>query len=350
MCTLHSGGRRSAILIASLLLLLTLTSVDIYHAARANLGWIELNKGLSQSGASAAHLRAARYLFGSVSEASNIKGPAIGQAMAWLAFLDPVTEYSQLPLLDPLFDGARGRVLQVAAMRLVLRQAKVAYAEGLVQQAIAWQRLAADLRMENVQRRKNLAAWLAKKRDDYELAALVEPPDLQHVVRLIVLNRKTGRFTRAMYWADQLQKRFPSDKTLHDLTNPYALSGLAEAYAYFGLFDDAIATEQQALEKHSYGYAHRLMAEYLRQQRRYAEAESHLLAAIAHPENDSLKLQYLHALGDLYVEWGRTVQALDTYCRVLQADPLYAQPRHLVAVLAQISESHVMAFCSQSSP
>lgn len=330
-----------------LLLLMLPGPLNLYRTVRVNLGWIEIARGLVEPGASPEHLRAAQRLLEDGGGGVDA-GVEIPRVLAALALLDPVTEYEKVSEWRPLFRGARGEILGVAANRLALRMADDAETRGLLQQAIAWRRLAAGLGPDTPKTDEDPRDALAKRLKSHEELAQGDPPNWQYMLRAVVLNNEAGDLARARYWLEEIPRQFPdpSYSWLHDPANPYAMSALAEAYAYFGLLDKAIEIEAQALQKNSWGYGHSLMARYLLAQRRYAEAESHLQEALALPEPDSTKAQYWVALGDLYAEMGRIPQAQSAYCRVVSSGPGDSRVLHLVAVSAQIPEDSVPGFCS----
>lgn len=339
------------------LLLLTLLvpgPLNLYRAVRVNLAWTEVTKGLLEPGESLAHLRSAQRLLGD--EDANLgTGAKMAGILAALGTLDPVTEHPDLSRWLPFFEGERGKILGRAAMQLLTRQAEDSESSGLLQQSIAWRRLAGGLSASVNSPRdsrgpRDPRERILKDLSDYEQAAEREPANWQYVLRLIALSNEAGDFARASYLISELPKRFPDPAYawLHDMSNPYALSALSEAYAYVGFLDKAIDLEKQSLRKNEWAYARLLLARYLQAQGQYGESESNFLEGLASPDAGNIRPQILVALGDLYAEWGKILQAQDAYCQALRSGPPDNRVRRLIAVSAHIPEEDVMSFCSAS--
>jgi tetratricopeptide (TPR) repeat protein len=225
--------------------------------------------------------------------------------------------------------------------------------------------LAVELQPGDAEKRKQLAVWLVSERGDigdaitqYEMVIEIEEPVYQDYLRLVALNLKAGRSEQAVYWHDQLRHHFPdtSYAWLHDLQGSYAQLALAEAYAYFGLLDDAIVIGERSLTVNNWDWGHRVVAEFYQMQRRYPEAERHLLAAIQRPTNEAVLTLYRVALGDLYAEQGKTWQAITEYCGVLHNAPVVdatgaqnvwrAEAVSRLAALVGVAESEVPPWCT----
>ncbi len=284
--------------------------------------------------------------------------------LAYLATLDPLANPYH-PDLENRFHSERGELPRKAAIQLVLRRADVARHNGLTQQEEAWRVLVVELQPENIEKRKQLAIWFVTERGDilnaiaqYETALKIQKPTEQDYLRLIALNLKIGHTEQATYWHAQLQQHFPgqSHAWLHDLQGSFAQLALAEAYAYFGWLDDAIAVGERSLAVNDWDWGHRVVARFYQLQGRYAEAERHLLAAIQRPTNKDSVILYRVALGDLYAEEGQVQQAVSEYCRVLRDAPVTdaadaqnvwrANAVSRLAELIGVAESEVSNWCA----
>jgi|GEM_PF-6188795 len=296
--------------------------------------------------------------------AGDASGSSYGLELAYLAILNPrISSYR--------FGGEhwehteRGRLLRQAAIRLALRRADEARHNGLTTQEEAWRVLVVELQPEDIEKRKQLAIWFVAERGDilsaiaqYETALKIQKPTEQDYLRLVALNLKIGLTEQANYWHAQLQQHFPAPSYawLHDLQDSFAQLALAEAYAYFGLLDDAIALGERSLAVNDWDWGHRVVARFYQLQGHYAEAERHLLAAIRKPTNKDIVILYRVALGDLYAEEGQVQQAVTEYCRVLLEAPIIdavgtqnvwrANAASRLAELTGIAESEVFTWCA----
>ena len=256
-------------------------------------------------------------------------GSSYGSELAYLATLDLLTD-SYHPDLENWFHSKRGQLLQQAAIPLALRRADEARRKGQAAEEKAWRIFAVELQPEKAYPRRQLAVWLVSEHGDiaeaisqYEMAIGIEEPTWQDYLRLVALNLKAGRSEQATYWYDKLRQLFPDANRAGQLgmQGSWAQVHIADAYAYFGWLDDAIAIGERSLAIDNWGWGHRVVARFYQLQGRYPEAERHLLAAVELSTSGAYLLEYRVALGELYAEQGKTQQAVTQYCRVLHDSP-----------------------------
>lgn len=359
------------------LLAVAVLSICVVYVARPlvtafchNLGALNLIRGLMSQTVPNSSLRLAQRWFAQAARTDDKQGIRsdsllYGSELAYLATLDPLAN-PYYPNLENWSHSERGLLLKKAAIQLVLRRADEARHEGQAAEEKAWRTLAVELQPGNADQRKQLAVWLVSERGDimdaiahYEKAIEMQEPTYQDYLRLVALNLKAGRSVEATYWHNQLRQHFLADAGygwLHDLQGSFAQLALAEAYAYFGLLDDAISIGERSLAINNYDWGHRVVARFYQRQWRYPEAERHLWAAIEHPTSGAVLVQYWVALADLYAEQGKIQQAMAEYCQVLSNAPLVdaaaAQNAWLaravtrLAELTGVAESEVSNWCA----
>lgn len=191
----------------------------------------------------------------------------------------------------------------------------------------------------------------------YEIVVLLRRPTPTDLIALVALNQKVGDRAKAERWQDEIRRRFPEQYLQNLYSNPFGLDALAYAYSQYGLDDDAISLEGQALVlSPNFPWGNREMAAFQTKAGQYEQAEPHLKLAVAHAESDVNRIQwYLSDLGDLYVKWGKPALAGQVYCQMLSEgarlgiNPDRAGVRPVVtriADLAHIQENGVAGYCS----
>jgi tetratricopeptide (TPR) repeat protein len=245
--------------------------------------------------------------------------------LAELATFEPIGK-SYRPQDAVLPIDHRWPIYQKAAADIAARRAMLAHREGQRELEKAWRILAADLQPDKCELRKQLAVWLASIAGDiesaldrYETALRGQEIGWQDYLRLEVLNLKLGKADKAAYWHEALRRSFPGQEYawLHDPRKPFAQYSLAEAYGYFGLYDEAIALCLKAAAQNDWDWGRRILASLYESANRYEEAEHSLQAAIKIASNPSLDLRYRVELADLHVQMGKIPQAKSEYSQIL---------------------------------
>jgi tetratricopeptide (TPR) repeat protein len=351
-------------------------SICVVFAARLlmsaffhNLGGLKLLHGLMSERIPNSSLASAQPWFAQAARAGDKQGIrsdnlSYGSELAYLATLDPLANPYH-PDLNNWSHSERGQMLRKATIQLVLRRVDEAHHEGRAAEEKAWRMLAVELQPGNADQHRQLAVWLVSERGDiaeaiaqYQVAVEIDEPTYQDYLRLVALNLKVGQLERATYWHDQLRRSFPEEGYLwlHDLQDSYAQLALAEAYAYFGLLDDAISVGERSVAMNNWDWGHRVVAQFYRRQGRYPEAERHLLTAMEHPTSEAILIQYRVELADLYAEQGKIQQAVTEYCRALGDTPVVdaagdqdnwrVRAVSCLAELTGIAESEVSSWCA----
>ena len=360
-----SAMRWQVLAVAVMSICVVYTARPLVTAFFHNLGAQNLIHGLTSETVPNSSLRLAQPWFAQAARTDDKQGIrsdslSYGSELAYLSTLDPLANPYH-PNLENWSHSERGQLLRKAAIQLVLRRADEAHHEGQATEEKAWRMLAVELQPGSADKRKQLAIWLVSERGDiadaiaqYEVAIEIEEPIWQDYLHLVALNLKAGRSAEATYWHDQLRQHFPdtSYASLYDLQDTIPL---AEAYAYFGLLNDAITIGERSLAMNDWDWGHRVVARFYQLQGRYLEAERHLWAAIQRPANEAVLIKYRAALGDVYAEQGKTWQAMNEYCRVLSipfdagqdldVDGWRAQAKSRLAELAGVAENEVSSWC-----
>lgn len=340
-------------------------------AALTNLGYIQLSKAIkadSNDGASDAgsgYFAASNTLPSSRARVEAVTGIAIADAVS----------HSIVPdrsLVSKMARTQRGQTALTVLVQALYQRMLALQESGQEKQATdLWGRLEVmhlELPASALQGRKDYVDALVRYKSDfksaiqqYEIAILLRQPTASDLIALVALNQKAGNQAGVDRWQAELRRRFP-DQYLQDLySNPFGLDALAYTYSRYGLFDDAISLERQALDINpNFPWGNREMAAFLIERGDYEMAEEHLQTAIDYAENDTNRIQwYLSDLGDLYSRWGKPAQAEQVYCRMLTegrqlgidpdrkgAKPLAAR----IAGLAQVQENAVEQFCQGMKP
>lgn len=344
--------------------------VRIGGPAATNLGYIRLTKALESdpagrdSSAISSFADAKIWLASAGRDDEDAQGYLIANAGAAAVLPD----LSQIARLE---GTPRGQVSLTVIVELMYSRMLALEESGHPEQASAlWQdleRMQINLPASAVLGRKDHVDKLVPYRrglqsaiQQYEIVVLLRRPTPSDLITLVALNQKAGDRAGVERWQAEIRARF-HDEYLQDLySNPFGLDALAYAYSQYGLYDDAISLEGQALAlSPNFPWGNREMAAFQIKSGMYEQAESHLQTAIAHAESDTNKIQwYLSDLGDLYAVWGKPVLAGEVYCQMLsEGTRLGVKPDRpgikpvitRIADLAHIQESSVAGYCSAMS-
>ena len=364
-----SAMRWQVLAVAVLSIWVVFAARPLVSAFFYNLGGLRLLHGLMSERIPNSSLGSAQRWFALAARTDEWQGTrpsssSYGSELAYLATLDLLTD-SYHPDLENWFHSKRGQLVQQAAIPLALRRADEARRKGQAAEEKAWRIFAVELQPEKAYPRRQLAVWLVSEHGDiaeaisqYEMAIGIEEPTWQDYLRLVALNLKAGRSEQATYWYDKLRQLFPDANRAGQLgmQGSWAQVHIADAYAYFGWLDDAIAIGERSLAIDNWEWGHRVVARFYQLQGRYPEAERHLLAAVELSTSGAYLLEYRVALGELYAEQGKTQQAVTQYCQVLRDAPMVdasgaPEVWRAVAVsglaeLTGVSRSEVFSWCT----
>jgi tetratricopeptide (TPR) repeat protein len=205
-------------------------------------------------------------------------------------------------------------VQQRAAIVLAARYVRIASQKGRREIEKAWRIIKAELQPKNAEEQELLAIWLAHEANDftqaiawYQSAMFLRGATWQDYLRVEILYMKAGNIVEAAEWHKKLIHQY-SDRqyaALHDISNPHAQFSVAEAFAYFGFFEDAIAIDRKALASADWDWGHRQLANFYEKVGQYVEAEKHLRAAIERATNPELLKYYIKDLATLLIQEGK---------------------------------------------